>query len=134
MKKFLRVFLIETTALIYASQVIQGIIFNRGVETIFWTGLALTAVTLLVRPAINLLLLPLNILTFGFFKWLGHAITLYLVTLVVESFEITGFYFSGFTDAAISLPAVNLGVGLPAFIGFSLFISIITNFIYWLVD
>jgi putative membrane protein len=134
MKKFFRVFLIETGTLIYASRIIQGIAFNRGVETILWTGLALTAVTLLVRPAINLLLLPLNIITFGFFKWIGHAVTLYLVTLVVDSFTITGFYFPGFADAAISLPEINLGGGIAAFVGFSLFISLITNFIYWLVD
>lgn len=134
MKKVLRVFVIETSALIFAAQAIQGITFARGTETIFWTGLALTMATLLVRPAINLLLLPLNILTFGLFKWLGHAVTLYLVTLVIDSFEITGFYFPGFVSSSFNLPPINLGSGILAFIGFSLFISIITNFIYWLVD
>ncbi len=134
MRRFIRIFIIEAFALFAASQIAQGLVFKEGATTFVWASITLTVATFLVKPIINLLLLPLNIVTFGLFKWVGHAITLYLITLVIDDFDVVGFSFLGFTYSTISLPSLNLGSGPLAFIGFSLVLSFITGFIYWLVD
>lgn len=95
-------------------------------------GVGLTIVTLLARPIINILLLPINLITFGLFRWVSSAVTLYLVTLVVPGFKILGFKFFGFTSDWFSIPSVSLG-GIGAYVGFSFLISILMSLIYWLI-
>ncbi len=95
MRRIVRVFVIESFALFVASRLAEGMVFHEGATTFLWTGVALTIATFFVRPIINLLLLPLNVITFGLFKWVGHALTLYLITLVIDNFEIVDFNFLG---------------------------------------
>ncbi len=132
MRRLIRVFVVETFALYVASGAAYGIVFEKGLESLFLAGLALSATTLIVKPIINLLLLPLNLITFNLFKWVSSAIALYLVTSIVPSFKIIAFNFGGFTTGLFDLPSINL-TATPAFIGFSFIIALVTGFIYWLV-
>lgn len=134
MKRILRIFAIETFALYLVSGITRGIIFERGNQDIFLVGAALALASLLARPVINLLLLPLNLVTFGFFRWVSNAITLFLIDLVLPQLTINSFYFSGFSSAFFSIPPLSFPAGLFSYIAFSLPISFITSFIYWLID
>ena len=87
---------------------------------------------LLVRPLINILLLPINILTLGTLRWLVNVFTLYFVTLLVPDFEITGFHFAGSSFQGIVIPSLSLGT-IWAFVAVSFLISIISGLIFWLV-
>ena len=131
MKRILRVFIIETFALLITSNIAEGIVFGKGVETLLVAGAALTAASLLFKPVINLLLLPINLVTFNLFKWVSTLIALYVVTLIVPGFEILKFSYSGVSNALIDLPLVELG-GIAAFIAFGLILSIITGIVYWI--
>ena len=131
MRSILKHFLINTATLYLISQVIGGIGFARGMETVFLAGLVLSLATMIVRPILNLLLLPLNLITFGLFKWVTYAITLYLVTLVVPGFTITNFTFAVFNSYCFSIPAVSL-TGVLSFVAFSFLISSVSSIIYWI--
>lgn len=126
MRKLLKHYLIDTGALYAVSLVITGIVFEKGVETLLLAGLVLMLTTMIVRPVINVLLLPINLVTFGLFKWVAYAVTLYLVTLVVPGFKLLNFGFAGYSSYYFSLPAVNLG-GVLAFVAFSFVISFISS-------
>ena len=76
MRSILKHFLINTVALYLISQGVSGIVFANGLETLFLTGAVLSLTTMIVRPILNLLLLPLNLVTFGLFKW-SHMQSLY---------------------------------------------------------
>lgn len=132
MKRILRHFVVDTVSLYVVSRIASGMVFDRGIETLLLAGAAITASSFLVKPVINLLLLPINLITFNLFKWVSSALALYIVTLIVPGFQITGFLFSGFSSRWIDLPAVSFS-GLLAFIAFSFILSVITSFIYWLV-
>ena len=132
MRSIIKHFLIDTIALYLISQAVSGIVFAKGVETLFLTGAVLALATMIVRPILNLLLLPLNLVTFGFFKWVTYAITLYLVTLVVPGFALTNFVFSGWSSYWISIPAISL-TGTVSFIAFSFLISFVSSIIYWIL-
>lgn len=132
MKALLRSFVITTVSLWIVSQIaVGGINFGEGTSTLLLAGLALGIVNLLVSPLINLLLLPLNLITLGTMRWITNVITLYLTTLIVPGFSITGFTFPGFSDFGFVIPTVTLG-GLSAFIVISILLSFISHFLFWL--
>ena len=89
--------------------------------------------SLLVKPLINILLIPVNLVTFGLFRWVSSAIALYIVTLVVPGFSIIGFDFAGWASKWIDIPAFAIPPGILAFIAVSFLLSIITSLIYWLI-
>lgn len=132
MKPLLKHFIVNTVTLYIISQFVGGLVFAQGIKTLLITGAVLSLTTMIVKPVINLLILPINLITFGLFKWVAYAVTLYLVTLVVEGFKITTFSFPGLSTYWFSIPAVNLS-GFLAVIAFSFLISIVASIIYWII-
>jgi putative membrane protein len=132
MKTIIRHYAIDTFTLYLVSTIASGIIFQNGLQTLFLAGVGLMIASLLIKPIINVLLLPINLVTFGVFKWLSSAIALYLVTMVIPGLKIERFYYPGLVTAWIDIPQITFE-GLMAFVAFSLLISFITSFFHWLV-
>jgi uncharacterized membrane protein YvlD (DUF360 family) len=132
MKKIFRHFAIDTLTLYAVSLFTTGLVFEKGLTTILLAGAGLTVASLLARPVINLLLLPINLITFNLFKWVSSAIALYLVTLVVPGFKIIHFYFAGIASNLFTIPPFSLG-GVLSYAVFAFIISFITSSIYWIV-
>src|SRR3989304_1482355 len=132
MKTIIRHYVLETVTLYLASQIASGIVFEGGLPTLFLAGVGLTLATLIIRPLINILILPINLITFGLFKWVSSAVALYLVTLVVPGFRITQFVFEGLGSKWLDIPGFSFA-GILAFISFSFLLSLITSFMYWLI-
>ena len=133
MKRIIRVFVIETVILYLVSRIATGMVFEQGLRSIVIAGGALSVASMFIKPIINLLLLPLNMITFGLFRWISHAIMLFLVDLVLPEYAITGFEFGGYFSTLIEIPAITLSGGPLAYIAFSFLISFVTSIIYWLV-
>jgi putative membrane protein len=131
MRSLIKHFLIDTVTLYLISQAVLGITFTEGFYTLFLAGFVLMLATLVVRPVINVLLLPINLITFGLFKWVTYAVTLYLVTLVVPGFHLADFVFKGLSSYWFSIPGLSLS-GLLAFIAFSFVISTVSSALYWI--
>ncbi len=131
MKTILKHFVIDATSLYLISLAVRGLVFENGFVTILLAGGVLAITTMLVRPVINLLLLPINLITFGLFKWIGQAVSLYIVTLAVPGFKILDFAFRGMASYWFIIPPINLD-GIMAFIAFSFLISTTSSLIYWI--
>ncbi len=132
MKRIFRHFAIDTFSLYVASLVASGLVFESGFTTMAMAGAALTVAGLVVKPVINILLLPLNLITFNLFKWLSSAVALYLVTLVVNGFRIEQFVFNGYSSVWFDIPAINF-TGVLAIAAFSIIISFVSSIILWIV-
>lgn len=130
-KKYLRLFLINLVAIWTAAELIEGVSFSGGLFTLASAALALTVVNFAVKPLINLLLLPINLITLGAFRWLVNVLTLYLVTLIVPELKIVGFLFSGFSYRGFVVPAIHLST-FWALALTALVISLTTTFLLWL--
>ncbi len=133
MKSILKIYITNTLSLYLASVAFGGIQLSKGTNSILLAGVGLSLLSLLVKPLINLLLLPLNLITFGLFRWVSSAIALYLVTLIVPGFKIVAFSFSGLSSKWIDIPSINLS-GFLAIIAFSLVISVISSILHWLIS
>lgn len=131
-RRILKYFIVNSASLYSINLVIAGLTFSEGITTLLLTGLALTVASLIIKPVINILLLPINLITFGLFRWVSYAVMLYIVTLVVPGFEISKFYFSGLSTYWLSIPEISLN-GILAIIAFSLLISIISSLLDWLL-
>jgi len=132
MRKIFKHFIVNTFVLYLVSTSVEGIHFEGGLYTLLLAGVGLTVASFVVKPVINLFLLPINLVTFNLFKWISSAIALYLVTLVVQGFQISRFIFAGFPNKWFSIPSLDVG-GALAFVAFSLLISLMSSLIYWLV-
>ncbi len=132
MKRILRHFVIDSVSIFLVSSIASGMVFEKGIETLLMTGLGLTIASLIAKPVINILLLPVNLITFGLFRWVAAVAVLYIVTLVVPGFKIINFYFGGYSNVWFDLPIVAFS-GFLAILAFSFLHSIISSFIYWLI-
>lgn len=131
MKRIIRHYVVATFALWAVSQIADGIVFENYPRSLFIAGVGLTVAMIVARPVINILILPLNLVSFGLFRWVSSAIALYLVTLVVSEFKVAGFHFGGFSSKWFDIPELNF-TGVFAYVGFSLLLSVLTSFIYWI--
>jgi|SRR3972149_8169374 len=132
MRKILRYFVVDTLSLYIISTTILGIIFENGFLTLFLAGICLSISSVLIKPIINIFLLPINLLTFNLFKWVSSAITLYIVTLVVPGFIIEGFRFIGYSSKWFDIPALSFS-GILAFVAISFLLSLLSAIITWLI-
>ena len=97
----IRLFL-NALALFIVSTVIPGIEV-RGVLPALSAAFILGIVNAVVRPVILLLTLPLTIMTLGLFVPLLNAALLKLVSLMIEGFEVHGFWSAVFGAILLSL-------------------------------
>lgn len=63
-----------------------------------------------LAPIIKLLLLPINLLTLGLFRWLTNVLVLYLFDLLYDGISIVSFNYPGYASSLISLPATHLAL------------------------
>jgi len=132
MKTILRHFVIDTYCLYLVSIIASGMQFGNGFSTLLLAGFAITIVSIFAKPIINILLLPINLITFGLFRWVASSIVLYLTTLIVHSFKIIYFHFPGLSSKWIDIPNLDFS-GILSYIGFSFLLSLVSSFIYWLI-
>lgn len=132
MKKVLRIIVVEFAGLVVANELASGLSFQNAVEGVVITSLALGLAMHVIKPLINVLLLPLTLATMGAFKIIGHAITLFIVDVALTQFEVTGFYFAGFTSEYFDVPPIIFEKGPFAYLSFSIVIWFVTGVINWL--
>lgn len=131
MKSLIRSLIFNIFALQIATSLIPGVSYNGGLKTIGLTGLTLALFNLLIRPIINLFLLPINLLTLGMFRWVVNVIILYLLTLIIPNFMIHGFKFAGFSFGSFVIAPVFVNAFWNTILT-SFFLSFVLGFLYWL--
>ena len=132
LKNLVKHFVIDTVSLYLASIVVSGIVFENGLATLLLAGLALTLAGAVIKPIINILLLPINLITFGLFRWVAFTITLYLVTVIIPGFKILSFMFLGYKSIWLSIPGFSL-YGVMSLVAFSFLISFVSSVVYWIL-
>lgn len=133
MKRLLRFYLINLVALWIATQVIKGLVFTGGIQSLLTGALAFALINMILVPILKILLLPLNLMTLGIFSWLINVVALYALTTAVPSFRLIPYNFPGFSFNGFIIPSVNLSTLWVAVLA-SLLIGVITNFLHWVMD
>jgi len=132
MKTVVRNIGIYSFSLFLLTQTLSGVKISGGIITYIIGGGILSIMFVVIKPILNIITLPLNIITLGLFSFLINAIILYLLTVLVKGISVSHFVFKGFSFAGFIVPSITLNTFF-AFIIASLFLSIFVGFLTWLI-
>jgi len=110
MRKLL--FRILGTALSFylTSYLVAGFELSQSWQTYLLASFIFVIFNWIASPIIKLLLLPINLLTLGLFRWIANVIVLYIFDLLYAGLTISAYTFSGFSSSLISLPPMHLSL------------------------
>ena len=86
----------------------SGVKITGGAETYLLGGIALSLMFLLIKPILNILTLPLNIVTLGTFSFFTNVIILYLLTIFVPKIKVSSFIFQGISYSGFAIPRTDV--------------------------
>lgn len=132
MKSMLRTLLFNVMALYLLTLLLTGVTVSGGITTYIIGGFIFTLLSFIVAPILNLITLPLRLLTFGLFTFVTNAVVLYLLTVFVPNIMISAFTFQGFSYIGFSLPRIAFNPFF-AYIVSAFLLSSIVAFATWLV-
>src|SRR3972149_2092976 len=129
----LRSLAINLASVYLAVGVLSGIVtYVGGLQTLILAAVVIAVTNLLVRPIINLLLLPIHLLTLGVFRWLANLATMYIVIWLIPNLSIQPFTFPGLNLSYIIIPSIKFSA-FGAFIVSTLVLTLTFHFLYWLL-
>lgn len=132
MRKILRYYAITWFGLWLAKRWFPGgLVIIDGTEVLFEMALVLTIANLLVRPVVNILLLPFNLITLGAFRWVVNALMLWLTMKFVPGVAIAAFTYPGINWSGFIIPEFHLSV-VGAYLYLSFFMSLTGTILFWL--
>ena len=131
MKKLLRQYFIFTVSIFAVAEVVPGISYSSDWLILAEASFLLTLSHLILRPIVNIVALPFNILTLGLFSFVINALMLFLVSRLLPDFRVTEFYFP---NVNLSIMRINSFYVSPIFsyILVAFIISVVRNFFLWL--
>lgn len=96
--------LLGTAAAVYITvNLVPGISVSGGWVTILLVALAWSIITLAIRPVLQILTLPITVLTIGLFSFVLNAALFWAMELVVPGFDVAGFVPALFGAVVLSL-------------------------------
>lgn len=110
MRKFIVKILATAASFYVAGYALSGVQLESTWSAYLVASLVFVIFNFLLTPVIKILLLPINLLTLGLFRWLTNVLVLYLFDLLYDGIRIVGFTYPGYSSAFISLPSTDLGL------------------------
>lgn len=132
MKTIIRNIAIYTLSLFILPFLIPGVKTAGGILTLFFGGTALALMFLIIKPILNFITLPVNILTLGLFSILTNALILYVLTVFIVDISILPFSYQRTEVSGFIIPALSFNTFF-SYIYTSFVLSCIDSFFSWLV-
>jgi len=133
MKNIIRIFIYNSLALYLAIQILGTIQISDMPDGFIITAGALTLLNMLIKPILKIIVLPINLITFGLLSWIVNVGILYILVSFVSYVNIQPLQFAGFSYHGISVSAFSLN-DWQTYIATSLLIAIIESFAKWLTQ
>lgn len=127
MRKILSLWLLNIFGIVLCRYIWGSPEFTNNASTMALIGLFLTIFEIILKPIINLLLLPINILTLGLIKIATNTLGLYLVGFLLDDFRVTDINRPSFTWEGFSIPALAFH-GFTSYVVTSFTLSLFISF------
>ena len=75
-----------------ATQLISGIAFTGSLKILCYAGLILGLINFFIKPILNLITLPLRVITFGLFSLVINMGIVWVIEILFPQLEISGIY------------------------------------------
>lgn len=132
MKTILRNIILYSLILYLLLQFIPGLTINGGWMTIFMSGVALAIMFLVLRPILNVISFPVNVLTIGVFSLFTNVLILYLLTVFITDVSIAPFTYNRTEFLGVIFPTTHFNTFF-AYVYTSFVLSVVEGFINWLI-
>ena len=106
MKKILKYTFLIAVSLAFQNQFWQNLTFSENLTTIIKVAFILTIFELLLKPIIKILLIPINILTLGFFRIVINTVGFYLATFLLSDFTVRTINIAPFVWQGFNIPVI----------------------------
>lgn len=110
MRKLIVKILATASSFYLTSLALSGFQIENNWSSYLVGSLVFVIFNFVLSPIIKLLLLPINLLTLGLFRWLSNVLVLYLFDLVYDGIRIIAFDYPGLSSSLLSLPASHLNL------------------------
>ena len=130
MKFVLRKYFITVSSLFILSQLIPSIAIKNSWNGLFYAALTLSLLFYIVRPLLNLIMLPINLVTLNLSSWIVQVLIFYFWTVITNVVKISSWQFSGLNLGTINISAFNL-VKWQVIVAGALVYIIINKFLGW---
>ena len=107
MKQLLRTFIYHVFAIYIVNELFTGMEISGGIGMVFSAGILLAVLMLVGKPILKLLLLPINLITFGIAGLFTNVLVLFLLTFLLPEVMITSFTFPGYTLIGFMIPSMH---------------------------
>lgn len=134
MKTIARVILLQTFALFLTSLLLPGLIIIGGWTTYVLGGVLLSILSFALKPLLNIIAFPLNMITFGLFTWVINGFLLWILTLLIAKINVYPFSSPKIAIAGLTVPSIHIYSIIAAYIVIALVISAITWGLTWIVN
>ena len=131
MKSLLRSTLINAFSLFVLTILLSGVKVTGGFGTYIAGGFVLSILYKILKPILNIVSLPLNIITLGATSFLINGLIFYITTFLIPEISITGFLFKGLSFSGFIIPSVYLNAFF-AYIAAAFVQSVLVSIISWL--
>ncbi len=131
MKKSLRGVVVALIAFALVGYFFQGFSYGKDYVTLFLAAAVFAILTVFVKPVLNILSLPFNLLTFGFFSFLLNVLMLFAITFVLPNFKVVDFNFAGAVISGFVIPAWHFSQLYSAIVA-SFLIGFLTTLLFWI--
>jgi putative membrane protein len=112
MKNFLIRLFVNALALTLAARLFDGIDMSGDFTDVLLVALVFGLLNAILKPLLLFLSLPILIVTLGFFALVVNAVLLLVMSRLLESFEVSGFWTALFGSIVISVVTMVLGAVL----------------------
>lgn len=127
MKYGLKAILINSVAIAITAVFLPSISYDNKITTLIFTATVLGIANTFIKPILSLILLPINVITLGLVGWFMNTILLFIVTLLVPTFNIIPFNMT-WGNTTIYIPLI------ASYIITSIVLSVLAGFIRRIVD
>lgn len=133
MKTILRRIFIYTFILYLLPFIIPGVHVGGGLITLFVGGTALALLFMILKPILNIISFPINLVTLGLFSMITNAAILYLLTRFVTSVLVRPFAYQAVSYGGFVIPSISFNLFF-AYVFTAFVISVIESALSWLTD
>lgn len=103
--------LISTLAILVAANIIPGVSVNSTMTAVI-VAVVLGILNTFLKPILQILALPITILTLGLFYFVINVLIIYLTSYLVDGFDVSGFFAALLFSFVISIISAILGMFL----------------------
>jgi putative membrane protein len=131
MKTVVRNIAIYMYILFVLPKIIPGVQVEGGFLTFLMGGVALALMFLVIKPILNIISLPVNVLTMGLFSTVTNALILYLLAIFVTNFSILAFTYPKMEFNGFIIPSLAFNTFF-AYLYTAVVLSCINACLQWL--